>query len=302
MLNFPKCKINLGLSVEEKRGDGFHNVSTVMYPVPLEDVLEMVPSESGITELVVTGKDIPGKQSNNLVLKAYHLLKERFGLPPVKIHLHKVIPTGAGLGGGSSDGAAMLMLCNSLFNLGLTKVQLQNFAKQLGSDCAFFIQNIPALATGKGDHLEPVHVDLSGYYIALVKPQIHISTPEAYAWVKPVKKEQQIRTIVSQPVQKWRELLKNDFEEPVFERYPEIREIKNKLYELGAVYASMTGTGAGVYGLFEQETAVGHLFPYCFPACYTKYTEKTRNPQKKNNVSSSLCLLCLLLGLLCYFS
>lgn len=264
MLNFPNCKINLGLSVEEKRGDGFHNVSTLLYPVDLTDVLEIVPAEDRVIELVATGLDIPGDPSNNLVLKAYRLLKEKFDLPPVKIHLHKVVPIGAGLGGGSSDGAAMLMLCNTLFNLNLTIEELQNFAGKLGSDCAFFIQNIPALATGKGDLLEPVHIDLSPYSIVIIKPQIHISTPDAYAWVMPVIKEKQLLKILNQPVELWRNLLINDFEEPVFKRYPKIQEIKNQLYELGAVYASMTGTGAGVYGLFEQETAVSQLFPDCF--------------------------------------
>jgi 4-diphosphocytidyl-2-C-methyl-D-erythritol kinase len=264
MLNFPNCKINLGLSVEEKRRDGFHNVSTLLYPVHLTDVLEILPAEDGITKLVVTGLDIPGNPSNNLVIKSYHLLKKQFNLPPVKIHLHKVIPTGAGLGGGSSDGAAMLMLCNTLFNLALTLDELQNFARKLGSDCSFFIRNIPALATGKGDLLEPVHIDLSPYNIVIVKPQIHISTPDAYAWVMPVVKEQQLLKILNQPVELWRDLLINDFEEPVFKGYPKIQEIKNRLYEMGAVYASMTGTGAGVYALFEQETAVSQLFPNCF--------------------------------------
>jgi len=264
MLKFPNGKVNLGLSVESKRQDGFHDVSTLLLPVKLADILEVIPANDDRLEIRITGSEIPGNPSDNLVVKAYNLLNEDFKVPPVKIHLHKIIPTGAGLGGGSSDGAAMLKLCNRMFSLGLSDEELQGYARKLGSDCAFFIQNTPALATGKGDQLEPVSIDLGSYHLVLVKPEIHISTADAYSWIMPAKNVKPLRAILDQPVALWRDMLKNDFEKPVFERYPVIRKIRDQLYDLGAVYASMTGTGAAVYGLFLQDFNVRDQFPGFF--------------------------------------
>lgn len=259
MIAFPNCKINLGLSVIEKRPDDYHNIETIFLPVALTDVLEIIPSKDS-TKMDVTGNTTLANSADNLCLKSYNLLKARFDLPNVHIHLHKNIPTGAGLGGGSSDAAYTLILCNTIFQLKLSYDQLLYYAAQLGSDCAFFIYNKPAFATQKGEILTPINLNLSKYYITIIKPQISVSTAEAYAMISPQKPLKSINSIVSQPVETWKNELFNDFEIPVFKKHPIIKEIKEKLYHLGADYAAMSGSGAAVYGIFKEEIDLSSHF------------------------------------------
>ncbi|OQX78916.1 MAG: 4-(cytidine 5'-diphospho)-2-C-methyl-D-erythritol kinase [Bacteroidetes bacterium 4484_249] len=264
MICFPNCKINLGLSVIEKRQDGFHNVETVMYPVKMNDILEIVISNDKKTTFKLSGFNVSGKRENNLVVRAYELLKKDFNLEPVKIHLHKSIPSGAGLGGGSADAAFTIKLLNDIFDLKLTVNQMQDYARRLGSDCPFFIENKPVLTFEKGDKFENIIIDLSKYYFVIIKPDINISTPAAYSWVKPLAKKTSLAEIITQPVESWKENLFNDFEGPVFSRFPEIKKIKEDLYRLGAVYASMTGSGAAVYGIFSNRISIEENFKGCF--------------------------------------
>ena len=258
MLLFPNSKINLGLHICKKREDGFHDIETIFYPVGLKDALEIIPSHNSITDIEFTssGLIVDGDESDNISIKAYHLLKKDFpGLPAIKMHLHKAIPMGAGLGGGSADGAFALQLLNKKFNLNLSTPKLLNYALQLGSDCPFFVINSPCFATSRGEILEPIDIDLSAYQILLVNPGIHINTGWAFAQLNPSLPEKSIATIIEQPINTWQEELKNDFEKPVFEKYPEIKNIKEKLYANGAVYAAMSGSGSTVYGIFEKGIA-----------------------------------------------
>ena len=254
----------MGLSVKGKLPDGFHTIESIMYPVPLNDILEIIISPKGKYSFHTSGLEIPGNPDNNLVVKAYRLLQKDFDLPAVEIHLHKSIPMGAGLGGGSSDGAFTIKLLNSLFNLQLNNVEMRNYASKLGSDCPFFIENRPVLATGKGDVFENIEIDLTGYNFVIVKPGIHIDTAEAYSMIKPAQNKTSLKEIVGEPPEKWKGLLKNDFERPVFQRYPAIKEIKDKLYEMGALYASMSGSGSAVYGIFKERPDAKGRFEGCF--------------------------------------
>jgi 4-diphosphocytidyl-2-C-methyl-D-erythritol kinase len=274
MLVFPNCKINLGLNIIRKREDGYHDLETVFYPVGLRDALEMVkpgdsslvPSAQDGVEFSSSGTEIAGLPANNLCVKACQLLKKDFpGLPLVKMHLHKAIPLGAGLGGGSADGAFALQLLDKLFELNLTIEQLSNYALALGSDCPFFIHNKPCFATGRGEKMEEIALDLSQYSFVIVHPGIHISTTDAFKNIKPGKPQRSIREIIHQPVSDWKTLLVNDFEDSVHRQYPQIAAIKNELYELGAVYASMTGSGSAVYGLFEKNAAPKFPPDYQYP-------------------------------------
>jgi 4-diphosphocytidyl-2-C-methyl-D-erythritol kinase len=252
MVVFPPCKINLGLNIVAKRKDGYHDIETCFYPVPWTDMLEILPS----TELKITlsGISIPGIPGDNICLKAYHLLAKDFELKPVHIHLHKIVPIGAGLGGGSADGAYTLKILNSLFDLELNTERLKAYASQLGSDCAFFIDAVPGIGTGRGEVLTTSTVDLSGKYVVVIKPDIHVSTAEAYSGVKPSVRKISVKEIVeTTTVDQWRHQLKNDFEKSVFEKYPEIEEIKKSMYRAGAVYASMSGSGSSVFGIFNSE-------------------------------------------------
>ncbi len=251
MVIFPNCKINIGLNIRSKRSDGFHNIETVFYPIPWTDILEVINTNDSSSALHVSGLHFEGKESDNICLKAYHLLKHDFPqLPPVDIYLHKTIPAGAGLGGGSADGAFMLRLLNSKFNLALTENQLTEYSLQLGSDCPFFILNKPCFATGRGEEMMPVHVPLSGYVILLVNPGIHVNTGWAFSKIAPAIPVKSIKDIIQQPIETWKDEMKNDFEQPVFIEFSEISRIKQRLYEHGAVYASMSGTGSTVYGFF----------------------------------------------------
>ncbi|MEO7305980.1 MAG: 4-(cytidine 5'-diphospho)-2-C-methyl-D-erythritol kinase [Ferruginibacter sp.] len=256
MLVFPNCKINLGLQIRGKRDDGFHNIETVFYPVAFKDALELIPNTN--TEFTGTGLAVDGKSEDNLCVKAYHLLKKDHPqLPAVKIHLHKAIPMGAGLGGGSADAAFMLNLLNERFHLNLSTSQLINYALQLGSDAPFFIINKPCFATGRGEMLEEVAVDLSKYRIVLINPGIHISTGWAFAQRSDGSKPSDrstLKDIIHQPIETWKADLKNDFEKPVFTAHPEIQMIKESLYQQGAIYASLSGSGSTVYGIFNNKT------------------------------------------------
>jgi len=259
MINYPQCKINLGLNVIEKRQDGFHNLETIFYPVSLCDILEIIPSDKNSFSL--SGISIPGNPFSNLVFKAYELLKKDFNLPPVQIHLHKNIPSGAGLGGGSSDAASTIVMLNKIFSLDLSENKMMNYASCLGSDCAFFIANKPMFATGKGDIFQPVNFSLNEYYIILVKPDISVNTADAYSLIKPERKIISPKEIVKNHVEEWKNKLVNDFEKPVFKKFPKIQSIKEKLYELGALYASMSGSGSAVFGLFKNEIFIENIFP-----------------------------------------
>ncbi len=259
MVSFPNAKINLGLHVVARRPDGYHNIESCFYPVGWSDVLEI--TEAPELRFTSSGLPIPGDAVHNLCLKAYAALKRDFDLPPVHIHLHKVIPIGAGLGGGSADCAFTLRILNEKFALRLTPAQMEDYVRPLGSDCAFFIQNKPLYCYEKGDRFAEIEVDLKKYYTVLVNPDIHVSTPEAYAGMTPGQPDIPLRDVLKLPVTEWKGKLKNDFEKTVFARYPAIAAVKEKLYEAGAVYAGMSGSGATVYGLFENERDVRGHFP-----------------------------------------
>ena len=254
MLAFPNSKINIGLNIIGKRSDGFHNIETVFYPIKLCDCLEILPEESFSPQptFTLTGIDLGENNSNNLCLKAYQLLSKEFNLPSVKMHLHKIIPIGAGLGGGSSDAACVLKMLNYLFNLKLSSKNLTDFATKLGSDCAFFIENRQCLASGRGELIQEVKLDLSRYHIALVKPDIHSSTAGAYSGVTPAKPENPLSKLIQEPIETWKNNIKNDFEKSVFNRYPILAAIKNDLYNQGAIYAAMSGSGSAIYGIFRE--------------------------------------------------
>ncbi|NPA35957.1 MAG: 4-(cytidine 5'-diphospho)-2-C-methyl-D-erythritol kinase [Chlorobi bacterium] len=257
MISFPNAKINLGLSVVEKRRDNYHNIETVFFPIGLKDVLEVVHSEgSEPYEWSSSGLEIDAPPEKNICIKALDVLKKDFSIGPVKVHLHKVIPFGAGLGGGSADGAAMLMLLNDLFELGIDKDELKRYAVKLGADCSFFIDNESRFATGIGDMLYPVEVNLSGYYLGLVVPPVHVSTPEAYRYVTPRVPDYRVNELINLPAEEWKGKLKNDFEDSVFKQYPELKKLKYYLYDKGAVYASMSGSGSSVFGIFREKPEI----------------------------------------------
>lgn len=267
MIIFPNCKINLGLNILHKRSDGFHDLETVFYPLPFYDVLEVIHTHHFKTQaddlyFTSSGIHIEGSNENNLCIKAYHLLKKDFPrLEGAHMHLYKSIPAGAGLGGGSADASFTLKLLNKVFDLKLAEKQLMDYAILLGSDCPFFIINKPSFATGKGEVIEPVNIDLRRYKFILVNPGIHIHTANAFAQITPALPARSIKQIIQQPVTAWKNELKNDFEVPVSRQYPEIKKIKDDLYASGAVYASMSGSGSTLYGIFEKEKKTQLSFP-----------------------------------------
>ncbi len=250
MLTLCNAKINIGLNITEKRHDGFHNIESIFYPININDSLEIIESKK--TSFTSYGIDIPGNNDDNLCLKAYNLINQHFNLPSVKIILQKNIPIGAGLGGGSSDAANTIKLLNDKFKLNLSDETMIEYARQLGSDCAFFIKNRPIYAHSKGDVFEDIRFSLSDYKILLVYPNLHINTKEAYSLVKPQKPEHSIREIVKKPVSEWKDFLFNDFEKPLLEKYKNLKEIKELMYRNGAIYASMTGSGSAIYGIFNE--------------------------------------------------
>lgn len=251
MIQFPNCKINLGLSILAKRADGYHELETVFYPIAISDALEILPADN--LTLTQTGITVPGDPAQNLCLKAYHLLKKDFPqLPAVKMHLQKNIPLGAGLGGGSSDGTSAILILNQQFSLGLNERQLIDYASQLGSDCPFFVYNKACHATGRGEILTPIALDLSNYQFLLVHPGKHIATAWAFQQLTPNTKSESIQSIIQKPITKWKDLLINDFEVPVFKAEPTLHSIKEQLYQLGAIYASMSGSGSSLFGIFPK--------------------------------------------------
>ena len=299
MIAFPNAKINIGLNVVAKREDGYHDIETVFYPVLLQDALEIKPMrpldpaqlrkrlEAGLLvqpddvflhyrilpkkedipccSLEMTGNEFPFSAADNLVVKAYLLLQKDFDLPSIDIKLHKHIPSGAGLGGGSSDCAFMISLLNRRFNLRMRESMMERYAAQLGSDCAFFIANTPSIATGRGEILNPIGLSLKGYTILLIKPDVSVSTAEAYAGVTPKQPAVALSEAVMRPVSEWKNCVFNDFEPSVFKKYPLLAEIKQKLYDFGADYAAMTGSGSTIYGIFRTplDNPAG-LFPDMF--------------------------------------
>lgn len=273
MITFPCAKINLGLNIVSKRPDGYHNLETVFYPIPLTDALEIkymdekFPSESPC-DLKITGNDIDCNEEDNLVIKAYQLLAADFQLPRVHAHLVKRIPTQAGLGGGSSDAAYMIRLLDERFRLNIGIPEMERYAAKLGADCAFFITADPSYAEGIGDVLMPADVPgagLGGYYLAVVKPSVAVSTRDAYAAIVPKTPAKCCRDIVRQPIETWKDELVNDFEAPIFAMHPELAAIKQSLYDAGAVYAAMSGSGSALFGIFrEQPTGLEKEFEGMF--------------------------------------
>lgn len=259
MVSFPPCKINLGLNVIGKREDGYHEITTCFYPVPWTDVLEIVPSKDFVFS--ASGFPVPGPVVDNLCVAAYELLRKDFTLKPVAIHLMKVIPIGAGLGGGSADGAYALKVLNDIFDIALSSQKLREYAARLGSDCAFFIDGKPAIGSGRGEKLSNVNLSLKGKFLIIVKPEVHISTAEAFAGIMPVDSGRNLRSIFeNKTVDEWKDSLTNDFETPLFRRFPVIGALKQKLYAFGATYASMSGSGSAVYGIFENEVDLKREF------------------------------------------
>lgn len=254
MLLLPNCKINIGLNVVSRRQDGYHNLETIFYPIPLRDNLEFSPlGEDNLPfRLTVHGAKVTMKPEENLVVKVFLDLKKEFSIPPLDIFLYKNIPTGAGLGGGSSDAAFMMKGLNEAFSLGLSNSEMERRIAKYGADCAFFIQDRPAFATGIGDCLTSVDLSLAGKWILLVKPGIFVSTKEAYAQVRPHRPHVSLQESTRSPITLWRHSVENDFEESVFPRHPELRAIKQTLYDMGALYASMSGSGSTIFGIFDR--------------------------------------------------
>ena len=271
MITFPIAKINLGLNVVEKRQDGYHNLQTVFYPVPIKDALEVQRMDEGFPsevdcDLKVTNLTIEGDEQKNLVVRAYKLLKEDFPtLPKIHTHLWKGIPTQAGMGGGSSDCAYMITLLNEMFGLGMSDEQMIGYAARLGADCAFFIKSTPCYAEGIGERMQPIALDLKKWFIGVVRPDIPVPTKEAFSRIRPLYPEKCCKEVVMEPIETWREVLTNDFEESVFALHPEIGAVKEELYKMGATYAAMSGSGSALFGLFrEKPDRLSELFPYMF--------------------------------------
>ncbi|MFO7258185.1 MAG: 4-(cytidine 5'-diphospho)-2-C-methyl-D-erythritol kinase [Bacteroidota bacterium] len=262
MIAFPPCKINLGLNVIRKRDDGYHDIETVFCPVPWTDALEVVRSES--FSFTLSGLPVAGASDQNLCVKAYELLKEKHGIGPVSMHLHKAIPMGAGLGGGSSDAAHTLKLLDAVFELKLGKEKLLHYASLLGSDCPFFVYEKPAVGKGRGEILQEIAVPITNKFLVIVVPDVHISTAAAYGGVVPVMPERGCADMVSTvPVNQWKHYLVNDFEKSVIQTHPVIGRVKMEMYDYGAEYAAMSGSGSAVYGIFDR--------PVELPASLSRY-------------------------------
>ena len=267
MISFPNAKINIGLNIVRKRDDGFHDIESVFYPIGLTDILEVCESTTGQLELTCSGIEVPSGRSQNLCVQAYELIRSDHKIPPVNIHLHKIIPIGAGLGGGSADGTFTIRALNELFELGMDQKQMGFYAAQLGSDCPFFVRNEPVYVTGRGDIFTPIRVDLKGMYLVLVHPGVHIATSEAYAGVKPIASNIDLQhTVEKTNIRNWEGSVINQFEVSVVTAHPRIELHKDKLMEMGAVYVSMTGSGSAIYGLFDtpQAPSLERNFTDCF--------------------------------------
>jgi len=255
MLSYPNAKINIGLYITEKREDGFHNIETIFYPINFSDILEIHKSsgDKGTYSFVNYGTPINCSDENNLILKAYKLLSDKYNLPAIDIYLQKIIPMGAGLGGGSADAAYMISCLNSYFKLNLPKELLKKYAENLGSDCPFFIENTACFASGKGEILENIDLSLENYKLVLVEPECKVSTSYAYANIIPQKAKFDLRELPQLKIEEWKNNITNDFEANIFKVYPEISDIKEALYKAGAIYASMSGSGSTVYGIFPKK-------------------------------------------------
>lgn len=264
MICFPNAKINLGLSVISKRNDGYHNIETIFYPIPLYDILEIIPSSKDFS-FETTGLIIPENPHNNLCIKAYNILKLKHNIPPVKIFLHKNIPTGSGLGGGSSNASFTLTTLNKLFNLNLPESKIASYAGLIGSDCPFFIYNNPSYATGKGEILNPIDISFENYFIVIIKPPLSINTSQAYSLINPHNPTLKPHEIAKKPIESWKNNLINDFEKVFINKYPVITEIIESLYDLNAIYASMSGSGSSVFGLFKNKpNLITDIYKDCF--------------------------------------
>ncbi len=262
MISFPHSKINIGLNITEKRADGYHNLETIFYPIPLADKLEITQVKGDKkTNLHTVNNLSEVKMEDNLVYKAYALLKEKYQLPEINIVLEKNIPTGAGLGGGSADASFMLKMLNEKFDLKISNKELEDYASQLGADCPFFIGNKPQYATGIGTVFSSVSLSLKGYFLILIKPDIHVSTQDAYSLVVPKKSDFLLTEMIKKPITEWKNWIKNDFEKSIFPKYPQIEKIKSDLYQNGALYASMSGSGSSVYGIVKEKKDLKSLFP-----------------------------------------
>ena len=257
MLCFPNAKINIGLNVVEKRSDGFHNIETIFYPIPLKDALEIGETDKDIDfEITTTGIDVEVDPRNNIVAKAYELVNSEFKLPSSKIHLHKNIPFGAGLGGGSADAAFMIRLLNDHYQLNMSIQKMEDLACQLGSDCPFFIENKAVYAKGKGEIFSPINVNLKDYHFLMIKPDIHISTPEAYRGIVPKSTVRSVKELIQLPIEEWKNHIHNDFEDSIFPNHPELARLKQELYDNGAIYAAMSGSGSTIFGIFKQNPKI----------------------------------------------
>ncbi|MDQ3191453.1 MAG: 4-(cytidine 5'-diphospho)-2-C-methyl-D-erythritol kinase [Bacteroidota bacterium] len=257
MIVFPNAKINIGLHIVEKREDGFHNIETMFYPIGLSDVLEVIENKNpkgNSVEFSTSGIDIPGKAEENICIKIFEKIKQDYDLPAIKIHLHKIIPIGAGLGGGSSDAAFFIKAIDSLFKLELSEDKKFLYSEFAGSDCSFFIKNKTAFAEGKGEIILPLPIDLNDYYLVLLNPQIHISTAEAYSGVTTAIPQKSLKELIAETsIENWRGVIKNDFEKHIFKKHPVLNDIKENLYSSNAVYASMSGSGSSMYGIFRNK-------------------------------------------------
>ena len=256
MIVFPKAKINLGLRIIGKRPDGYHDIETLFYPIGLSDALEFVVNDGPEDELTVSGIATRGNPEDNLVLKTIYKLRENYSFPKLKTHLHKAIPMGAGLGGGSSDAVCLLKVLNRFFNLSIETEVLKTIALELGSDCPFFIDGTPAFGTGRGEILIPCKPVLKGMYLLLLNPGIAISTKEAFMNCNPENPSTSIFQLTDRPVAEWKRLIINDFEDYAFKEHPLISELKSALYDCGAIFSSMSGSGSSVYGLYTDKPEV----------------------------------------------
>ena len=260
MICFPNAKINIGLNIVSKRTDGYHNLETIFYPIPLKDILEFVPNQNSKTSISQSGINLNIPEDKNICMKAYNLLAVDYQLPPLAIYLHKIIPNGAGLGGGSADASFFLKSLNEYFNLHIPNQKLIDYASELGADCAFFINNKAVFASGTGNVFEDIELNLRNYYMVLVKPDCSISTPEAFKNIKVKILDVSLRELIKLPVSEWKNRIVNDFEESLFQKYPLLAEIKQNLYNQGAVYASMSGSGSAIYGLFTDKPDLKNQF------------------------------------------
>ncbi len=254
MIRFSNCKLNLGLYVTAKRPDGYHEIRSVMYPVDdLNDAIEVVPSDSDGVEFTSSGLLLDCPEDKNLCVRTYRLMKERYGIGGVKMHIHKTVPFGAGLGGGSSDAVCVIRLLDDLFCLRLDEEEMESVAGELGSDTVFFVRNRPAMASGRGEIIRPIDLSLEGWHVLVVKPDFSVGTAQAYGGICPRPMDAPLEELIGAGPECWKDRLKNDFEEPVFRLYPELARIKSDLYDAGAVYAAMSGSGSAVFGLFREE-------------------------------------------------